>query len=542
MPETDPPRRPDETAAASVIPYGGFRPGPRRLLSDGLWAGLVALSLLWAIGRLAPALPFPPFALTQRLIQLTPGDVATLSIERLGHLGMPLFIGGVSIAVLVVAASIPLLLARIGRGGAGRCGAAFALLIAMCLLVSTTGVELPVVLVLGAAGGLTFAAALGLLRSVPRTTGYEADPQQAEPNPVDQPFIKWPPEGLSRRGVVAGLGGGTLLLVFGGTLLGKLLGVGRQSAVAIAPAAPAAVATRGAFPEIPGLAPEVTPVADHYVVDINVVNPAVDVSTWRLKVSGLVDSPFEIDFNALQSEFPVVEEYSVLTCISNEVGGPLIGNTAWRGVRLKDLLERAAPAAGATAVRFTCADGYDNAVPLERALDEANLVAFGQGGKALTRDHGAPVRIRIPSLYGMLQAKWVTGIELLAELPEWYWSKRGWSKTGVIQTQSRIDVIEPERAGQKGRIAGVAWAGERGISEVEVSTDDQKTWQKATVRKPMAPLSWSQWYVDWMPERAGIYQLACRARDGEGAQQDALRRPPHPSGATGYHVLARTVS
>lgn len=511
----------------------------RRLLVDGFFAGLFGLATLWAIDRVVADLPFPPFALTQRLIQLTPGDIATLSIEKLGHLGMPLFVTGASLAVLAVAAAIPFLLARIARPGSGRAAAAFALLIVTCLLIGTGGAGPLVMLILAAAGGLAYWLALTLLAAAGRPSAGREVLEASEPS---RPFVKWPPEGLSRRGVVAGLGGGSLLLIFGGTLLGRLVAAGKQTVVAIAPSAPAKIAKRDAFPEIPGLAPEVTPVADHYIVDINIINPDVDVSTWRLSVSGLVDAPFELDFEQLQSDFPVVEEYSVLTCISNEVGGPLVGNSAWRGVRLKDLLARAAPTATAGAVRFTCADGYDNAVPLERALDEANLVAFGQGGKALTRDHGAPVRIRIPSLYGMLQAKWVTGIEVLEEVPDWYWSKRGWSKTGLIQTQSRMDVVEPERAGQKGLIAGVAWAGERGISEVEVSTDDQKTWQKATLREPMAPFSWSQWFVEWTPERPGIYQLACRARDGEGTLQTAERQPPHPSGATGYDVLAQSIA
>lgn len=515
---------------------------PRRFLIDGAVAGFFALSVLWALDRLIAPLPFPPFALTQRLIRLTPGDVATLSIEKLGHFGMPLFIGSVSIAVLVIGAAVPALLGRLGRPDTLFAAAGFGLLIAACLALDPGGLELLTTLLLAVVGAVGFGAALFVLRGA---TDQSDASEPAVPSAAPEgPLVKWAPGGeLSRRGALAGVGGGAVMFFVGGSLLGRLLGVGTQSSRSItAAASPATVADCGAFPKIPGLAPEVTPVADHYIVDINIVNPSVDLSTWRLSVSGLVESAYELDFESLQTDFPVVEEYSVLTCISNEVGGALIGNSAWRGIGLRDVLERAQPTATARAVRFTCADGYDNAVPLERALDPVNLVAFGQGGEPLTRDHGAPCRIRIPSLYGLLQAKWVTGIELLAELSDWYWSERGWSKTGVIQTQSRMDVIEPQRAGQRGRIAGVAWAGERGISEVEVSTDDQKTWRKATLHEPMARFSWTQWYVDWTPERSGIYQLSCRASDGEGTPQDPSYRPPHPAGATGYHVLAQSIS
>ncbi len=179
-----------------------------------------------------------------------------------------------------------------------------------------------------------------------------------------------------------------------------------------------------------------------------------------------------LDVNALQERFGLIEEIAVLTCISNPVGGPLVGNSRWTGPRLADVLASARPRCSARSAVFVSADGYSVTVPLFRLRDARNLLALGQNGQPLTRDHGAPCRARIPALYGMMNAKWLERISLVAGMPEGYWALRGWSRTGEVRTESRIDVAPAApRAGQPEAIAGVAWAGERGISRVEVSTD-----------------------------------------------------------------------
>ncbi|MBA2764990.1 MAG: molybdopterin-dependent oxidoreductase [Thermoleophilaceae bacterium] len=499
--------------------------GPSRRASAlaGGAAGLLALAVLWALSQLTGLTSFPPFDLAERLVRLTPGDVATASIESLGHLGMPLFVGSVAAGVVGLAAALPVLAARFGRSSTTA--------------MVTFGVALGLMVVIKPSEELGVDTAIAALVG---GAAYGVALRFAQRRPADTASG----DAMSRRAALGVIGSAAVTLFVAGSIFGRLLNTGSPTAgTPIAtPDVPLRTPERSSFPKIPGMEPEITSVADHYVVDIDVVDPIVDVDSWTLKVSGLVEQPREYDFEELQAAFPVIEQYSVLTCISNEVGGPLIGNSAWRGIRLADLLREVAPTAEADSVVFTCADGYSVTVPLQRAMEPSNLVAFGQNGEPLSTAHGAPVRVRIPALYGMLNAKWLTGIELVSGEPSWYWSERGWSQTGVIKTQSRIDVVEPRAAGQAGRIAGIAWAGERGVQRVQASVDDGKTWEDAKLRELLSPLSWTQWYIDWTPERAGAYTISCRAVDGAGEVQVALNTPPHPDGATGYQMVTQTIS
>ena len=165
------------------------------------------------------------------------------------------------------------------------------------------------------------------------------------------------------------------------------------------------------------------------------------------------------------------------------------------------------------------------------------LVAIAQNGKALTRAHGFPCRIRVPALYGMMNAKWVESIEVVDHPFEGYWQKQGWSDSGTVRTESRIDTPSKASVGEPVWIAGVAWAGDRGISAVELSLDGGRTWERAKLHPPISRLAWTQWAHRWTPARLGRQRVACRAIDGRGTTQDEMRRPPHPSGASGYHEV-----
>jgi DMSO/TMAO reductase YedYZ molybdopterin-dependent catalytic subunit len=307
--------------------------------------------------------------------------------------------------------------------------------------------------------------------------------------------------------------------------------------VTVRAARASAARDRARFPVISGLSPEVTPVADHYVVDIDISDPVVAAGGWRLRVDGAVSRALDVGFDELQTRFEMVQEHSVLTCISNRVGGPLVGNSLWEGPRLREVVAAAEPAGDATTLVFHCADGYSAAIPLELAEHDSTLVAIAQNGEALAREHGFPCRIRVPSLYGMMNAKWVDRIEVRTRPFEGYWARQGWSKTGVVRTQSRIDTPRRAHAGVPTWIAGVAWAGVRGIARVEVSTDGGRTWDAARLHDPLSRVAWTQWAHRWTPAAPGTTVLVCRAADGTGALQDSRRRPPHPSGASGYHVV-----
>jgi DMSO/TMAO reductase YedYZ molybdopterin-dependent catalytic subunit len=175
-------------------------------------------------------------------------------------------------------------------------------------------------------------------------------------------------------------------------------------------------------------------------------------------------------------------------------------------------------------------------------MQPSSLVAIAQDGQPLTREHGFPCRLRIPALYGMLNPKWVISIDVVDRPYQGYWAKQGWSPTAIVRAQSRIDTPNRARVGEPTWIAGVAWAGVRGIARVEVSTDGGATWRTARLHRPLSPWAWTQWAHRWIPARAGRAQLVCRAVDGRGILQDARSRPPHPTGASGYHRVEVDVS
>jgi DMSO/TMAO reductase YedYZ molybdopterin-dependent catalytic subunit len=299
---------------------------------------------------------------------------------------------------------------------------------------------------------------------------------------------------------------------------------------------------RPPFPRIPHLTPEITAVGDHYVVDIDISKPVVDAGSWRLRVGGVVTRPLALGFEELQQRFRLVSDYAVLTCISNPVGGPLVGNSLWEGVRLGDLLDAAGASPRAWGLAVSCADGYSAGIPLAAARHVGSLAAIAQDGQPLTREHGFPCRLRVPALYGMLNPKWVTQIRVVQRPFIGYWAQQGWSHSAVVRTQARIDTPESARVGEPIWIAGIAWAGTRGIAKVEASADAGQSWQPTLLHQPLSPWAWTQWAYRWTPPQPGRYELVCRATDRQHQTQDASSRPPHPAGASGYPRRVVTVT
>jgi len=285
---------------------------------------------------------------------------------------------------------------------------------------------------------------------------------------------------------------------------------------------------------IRGLSPEITPTEDHYQVSKNVVNPKLRADRWRFEIGGLVEAPQVLTLEDLKA-LPAVERPSTLICVSNPVGGRLVGNSVWTGVRLRDLLELAGVRPEATELVLRAADNYSDSFPLDAALYEETILAYLQNGEPLTPDHGFPARLLVPGIYGMKNVKWLTRIELVDQDYQGYWQKRGWSDRAVVRTMSRIDTGVATPTGD-GRVAvgGVAFAGRRGIRAVEVSFDDGATWESAELKPPASRITWALWRYVWKAE-PGTYRLTVRATDGEGRVQDPTPRPPLPDGATGYH-------
>jgi DMSO/TMAO reductase YedYZ molybdopterin-dependent catalytic subunit len=290
---------------------------------------------------------------------------------------------------------------------------------------------------------------------------------------------------------------------------------------------------------IEGLPPFQTPNADFYRIDTALTVPQVDPATWRLRVTGMVDRELELTFDDLLGR-PLVEADVTLTCVSNEVGGGLIGNARWLGARLADLLEEAGVQPGATQLVGRSVDGFTVGFPTEVALDGREaLVAVGMNGEPLPIEHGFPARLVVPGLYGYVSAtKWLAEIELTTwEAFDAYWVPRGWAKEGPIKTQSRIDVPASLAAVPAGptAVAGVAWAPTRGIERVEVQVDDGR-WAPARLAAPVGEDTWRQWVYEWDATPGG-HTLRVRATDGTGQLQTEERAEPIPDGASGWHTI-----
>jgi DMSO/TMAO reductase YedYZ molybdopterin-dependent catalytic subunit len=346
-----------------------------------------------------------------------------------------------------------------------------------------------------------------------------------------------------------------LLLVGGSGLavMGRLLGgqVGGSSSLPPGPLpspgqtlepVPAA-ADFSADPAVAGVSPIVVPNADFYRIDTRLNTPRVDSATWSLKVHGMVDREITLTYDQLLAR-PLVERYVTIACVSNEVGGKLVGNAKWTGTSLIDLLNEAGIQAGATQVVGRSFDGWTAGFPtahLSSAGSEA-MVVVAMNGEPLPQQHGFPARLIVPGLFGYVSAtKWLTEIELTTlEAFDAYWIPLGWAKEGPILTQSRIDrpmngaIVSPGSY----EVAGVAWAPTRGVARVEVRVDDG-AWQPAQLSQPLSNYAWVQWRAT-IDAAAGTHHLTVRATDGTGETQPEARTSPPPSGARGWHQVLFT--
>ena len=456
-------------------------------------------------------MPFAPYSLAEFVIRRSPGWVATSAIDRLGHAAKPV------VGWTVVGA------AMLTGIGLARRSAATKAMVAAALTVGAAALDPnhpAVVAVLVSAGvAATAVGAASVLLAIDTTT------RPAGVDPV-------------RRRLLAGAG-----LVVGAAWLTPAAlrrSLRRVPATAVRADRPATVRADPLFAAVGGLSPLVTPTAAHYVVDIDLDPPAVAAPSWRLQVGGLVANRLSWGLDDLGAQI-TDERLITLSCISNPVGGPLVGNARWTGVPLAELLRQARPSAGARFVVAEAADGYRESYPLELAMGADPLVAFGMDGSLLPVAHGAPARLVVPGHYGMKSVKWLTKLAVIDADPVGYWGQRGWNEPATTRTESRIDTPRGFAHVQSPvAVAGVAWAGDRRIAGVEVSADDGRTWLPAQLEREAGRLSWRRWLLR-LSLAPGLHPLTVRAIDGSGAVQDAQRRSPHPSGASGYHRVNVTV-
>lgn len=307
---------------------------------------------------------------------------------------------------------------------------------------------------------------------------------------------------------------------------------------------PITTAPTGLETTVEGLTPLVQPNDRFYKIDTTLFSPRVDPDGWTLRIDGMVDRPLEFTLDQL-FERELVERPVTLSCVSNEVGGSLVGNAVWRGIPLAELLDEAGVQEGATQVVGRSVDGWDCGFPTELVYDGREaLVALTMNGEPLPIDHGFPARLVVSGLYGYVSAtKWLESITLTTWADfDGYWIPRGWSKEGPVKTQSRIDVPRDGRPIPPGRvaIAGIAWAPSLGIRQVEVQIDDGP-WVAAELGDEMSDDTWRQWVHPWDATPGG-HVIRCRATDGTGETQTDVRTRPDPNGASGWHTIRVSVA
>jgi len=513
------------------------------------WAAGVAAVVLGAgLGELTAAVLSPassPVAVVGgALIDAAPPWAKDTAIALFGTGDKAALLTGIGVAMIVLAALAGWLEARFPPWGAVVVGAFGAAGVVVAVTRPGAGALAWVpAAVAGAIGAVALWLLVRMLR--PRAaastdtdtdTDTAPDPQEA---PARQP---------SRRAFFAWAGAatavGVIAVAVGGLRSAASTGVAaaRRALRLPEPAVAASPVPAGAELDLPGLADVVTPNDSFYRIDTALIVPEVDPADWRLRIHGMVAHEVELTWDELVA-LPLQESWTTLTCVSNEVGGTLIGNARWLGYPVRELLARAQPTADADMVLSRSVDGFTASTPLEALTDGRDaILAVGMNGQPLPLEHGFPVRMVVPGLYGYVSAtKWVVALEVTRfDQARAYWTDRGWSERGPIKLQSRIDVPRRGQGLKAGDIviAGVAWQQQVGIGAVEVRIDEGE-WQPATLATAISDDTWVQWSMPWTAEK-GDHVIQCRATSKTGEVQTDDVAPPAPDGATGWHW--RTVS
>jgi len=527
-------------------------PSRKRIFFIGVVAGVLAALVFYVVTELT-ALPYPPESIYQALINPVPGSIQSVAVDNLRQYAKYSALTFASAVFAGLYGVVALGLGSLARRKISRwyliaVGTAVMTVVALALEVpSSSSVSL-----LSAAAGWATAALLAIAINVGYSSYIVSNLLTGAPTRV-QPTAKLEP---ARRTLLkrVGLGALGIVAVYLAARLGLSLFAGEPL---IQSNTPIPVNTEQTTTSVTGapdifddpriadlVASEVTDTRIFYRVDIDGIPPQLDFDQWTLNVTGRVNKPLTIAKQDLLAMQPS-SEYATLECVSNTINPPgaLISNGKWTGVPLSTVLNQAGLAADAVYIIFHCAEGYSVGVPVQRALEPGALLAYMLNDQSLPPEHGFPVRAIVPGLYGMMNAKWVTSIEASNSVYLGYWQERGWTNDARIKTTSII--YYPSGGAQVGGplpIAGVAFAGDRGISKVEVSTDGGNTWNTAELKPPKSPYSWVLWAYMWTPTTSGTQTIFVRATDGAGQLQDPTPNQPFPNGATGYNSIQVSVT
>jgi len=526
----------------------------------GVWTGLlvasmVTMALLGALffGWRVAGLPFIPFDVFDRLTRILPGRFIAIGIDTMVSVIRTLHLGPTAETAKLAEQLMAIIISFIAGilGGAilfvvlhavrGRYGVRLGLVLGLILgapsmlvslyasQTSSVGPGAGAVWVMGAF--LVWGVVLAWAEQ--RVVGIE--------NTVDAAV-----ERSDRRRFLVKLGGTTAIITVAGAVVGELAAARRREAVTIpsgelmlwSASHPLPNANASVEPA-PGTRPELTPLERHYRIDINTIPPKVDGQRWRLQIAGLVENPLAFTLEDLQRYEPI-HQFVTLSCISNPVGGDLIGTTRWTGVSLQQLLPELRLKPSATHLKIRSADEFFEVISLDAIkTDPRIMLTYSWDGVPLKPEHGYPLRIYIPDIYGMKQPKWIEFMEATDHWEPGFWVQRGWNKEARMQATSVIDSVAMDMTiigGVRNKlvpIGGIAHAGARGISKVEVQVDNG-SWEQAKLRTPLSQLSWVIWKYDW-PFQSGKHTFTVRCYEGNGTLQIATLTPAEPNGATGLY-------
>ncbi|MGI8793924.1 MAG: molybdopterin-dependent oxidoreductase [Acidimicrobiales bacterium] len=505
-------------------------------IAIGVSAGAVALGFGELFAGIAGTPKSPLAVVGGRVVDGAPKVVRDVAIDWFGTRDKAVLLAGIVAVGLVLAAGVGLLARRRLELGLAALAGFGAIGVAAALVEPSAGAA---AVAAPALAGVVGIASLWFLTAVLLPLPHEV------PEPESDPSIGGAATGeVSRRRFLALTGGAAALAVSAGAVGRLLQSQGRAAASRLAVLLPIprrrpAPVPPGAELGLNGLSPVITPNRSFYRIDTSLFVPQVTTEGWSLRIHGMVDREIRLSYDDLLAR-DLVEVDITLACVSNEVGGGLVGNARWLGAPLSQLLDEAGVQRGADQIVGRSVDNFTAGFPVGAVDDERPaIVAVGMNGEPLPLRHGFPARLVVAGLYGYVSAtKWLAEIELTRfDRFDAYWIRRGWAEQAPVKTMARIDTPRSSRGLVAGSlpVAGVAWAPTRGIAGVDVQVDDGP-WEAAQLAEAISDETWRQWVFEWQAT-PGKHRLRARATDGEGTTQTEERAEPFPDGATGWHSV-----